>query len=143
MTCTCISTYRTNVQTKIQTSCLHVANYAIFQARCLFLYTEREFLLYRYQSLKWPKELRNREISITLFTFLAVLISISLTAGFSCCLVRVRMEQGCHKLKFRPLVSLTVSANIDTVAVIFNASLRICAVLWLTHCPRIFYIIAM
>jgi hypothetical protein len=130
---------------KIQTSFLHVANCAVFQTSCLFLYAEREFLQYRYQSLKWPKELRNREISITLFTFLAVLISISLTAGFSCCLVRVRMEQGCHKLKFRLLVSLTVSANIqvDTVAVIFNASLRICAVLWLTHYTRTFNIIAM
>jgi hypothetical protein len=53
------------------------------------------------------------------------------------------MEQGCHKLKFRLLVSLTVSANIDTVAVIFNASLRICSVLWLTHYARIFYVIAM
>jgi hypothetical protein len=53
------------------------------------------------------------------------------------------MEQGCHKLKFRLLVSLNVSASIDTVTVIFNASLRICAVLWLTHYTRIFYIIAM
>jgi hypothetical protein len=60
--------------------------------------------LYRQKSVfKWPTELRNGEISITLFTFLAVVISISLTAGFSCCPVRVRTEQGCHKLKFRLL----------------------------------------